>query len=172
MAMKSASFPSPNPQFRARMEQDKNGTRQSNIPRKKGLPFSYCVLLALSHSEWPQIEGCMVYMSSSYVQLLGHIPILNVLYQLQQLLGHIPILNVLRGHPLAVRLYFLFPCRYDWHQTGSFVIISIYAKACVPEHCSFQVNPTNVRQCGLAPSLYPQIFLVELFWYACVWFMI
>jgi len=68
---------------------------------QKGLPFSYYVLLALSHSEWPQIEGCMVYMSSLYVQLLGHIPILNVLYQLQKLLGYIPILNVLRGHPLA-----------------------------------------------------------------------
>jgi len=48
-------------------------------PQKKGLPFSYYILLALSHSEWPQIEGCMVYMSSSYVQLLGYIPILNIL---------------------------------------------------------------------------------------------
>eukprot|EP00731_Ephydatia_muelleri_P032091 Em0023g598a len=35
-------------------------------------------------------------------------------------------------------------CRCDWHQTGPFVVVSIFAKGCVPELSSFKVNPTNV----------------------------
>lgn len=35
-------------------------------------------------------------------------------------------------------------CRFDWHQTGPYVVISIFAKGCVPELSSFKVNPTNV----------------------------
>jgi len=36
-------------------------------------------------------------------------------------------------------------CRYDWHQTGKFSIISIYSKMCDPEHCYVEVNPTSVH---------------------------
>lgn len=35
-------------------------------------------------------------------------------------------------------------CRYDWYQMGSFVVISLFAKACLPEQCSFQANATTV----------------------------
>lgn len=35
--------------------------------------------------------------------------------------------------------------RYDWHQTGSEVIITIYSKGCVPEKCSFEANSTVVN---------------------------
>lgn len=37
------------------------------------------------------------------------------------------------------------PCRFDWHQTGSQVIISIYAKNAVPELCYVDANSTTVR---------------------------
>ncbi|KAL4647093.1 cysteine and histidine-rich domain-containing protein 1-like [Arapaima gigas] len=39
------------------------------------------------------------------------------------------------------------PCRFDWHQTGSQVIISIYAKNAVPELSSVEANSTvlNIR---------------------------
>lgn len=36
-------------------------------------------------------------------------------------------------------------CRYDWHQTGSSVVVSIFTKGCVPERCLFEANPTSVR---------------------------
>ncbi|KAI4898990.1 hypothetical protein NFI96_005658 [Prochilodus magdalenae] len=36
------------------------------------------------------------------------------------------------------------PCRFDWHQTGSQVIISIYAKNSNPELCSVRANSTTV----------------------------
>ncbi len=36
-------------------------------------------------------------------------------------------------------------CRYDWYQMGSFVVVSLFAKACLPEQCSFEANPTTVR---------------------------
>lgn len=35
-------------------------------------------------------------------------------------------------------------CRKDWHQTGNFVIISFYAKACDPEQCCVEANETTV----------------------------
>ena len=45
------------------------------------------------------------------------------------------------------------PCRYDWHQTLNSVVISIYAKACVPELCSFEANATNVSGNDLTTSI-------------------
>jgi len=36
-------------------------------------------------------------------------------------------------------------CRYDWHQTGKFSIISIYSKICDPDKCYVEVNPTSVH---------------------------
>jgi hypothetical protein len=36
-------------------------------------------------------------------------------------------------------------CRYDWHQTGQNVVVSIFAKVCDPDKCSVQVNPTNLK---------------------------
>uniref|UniRef100_A0A672RFM3 Cysteine and histidine-rich domain-containing protein 1 n=1 Tax=Sinocyclocheilus grahami TaxID=75366 RepID=A0A672RFM3_SINGR len=37
------------------------------------------------------------------------------------------------------------PCRFDWHQTGSQVIISIYAKNSVPELSSVEGNSTVLK---------------------------
>uniref|UniRef100_A0A665TXD4 Cysteine and histidine-rich domain-containing protein 1 n=1 Tax=Echeneis naucrates TaxID=173247 RepID=A0A665TXD4_ECHNA len=37
------------------------------------------------------------------------------------------------------------PCRFDWHQTGSQVIISIYAKNSVPELCYVDANSTTLN---------------------------
>lgn len=37
-------------------------------------------------------------------------------------------------------------CRVDWHQTGSMVVVSFYAKACLPEKSFVEANPTNVRR--------------------------
>ena len=34
--------------------------------------------------------------------------------------------------------------RYDWHQTSTHVLISIYAKVCDPEKCTVEANETNV----------------------------
>ncbi len=42
-------------------------------------------------------------------------------------------------------------CRYDWHQTGSVVVVAFYAKACVPAKSSIMANRTNV--CVLYMSL-------------------
>jgi len=36
-------------------------------------------------------------------------------------------------------------CRYDWHQTGSHVIVSIYAKLSQPESTTVQVNPIRLK---------------------------
>lgn len=36
------------------------------------------------------------------------------------------------------------PCRFDWHQTGTQVIISIYAKNAVPELSYVDANSTTV----------------------------
>lgn len=36
------------------------------------------------------------------------------------------------------------PCRFDWHQTGAQVIISIYAKNAVPELSYVDANSTTV----------------------------
>jgi len=36
-------------------------------------------------------------------------------------------------------------CRYDWHQTGQNVVVSIFAKVCDPEKCNVQVNPTTLN---------------------------
>lgn len=35
-------------------------------------------------------------------------------------------------------------CRYDWHQTGSHVIVTIYAKLTRPESTTVQVNPIRL----------------------------
>uniref|UniRef100_A0A3Q0RPN9 Cysteine and histidine-rich domain-containing protein 1 n=1 Tax=Amphilophus citrinellus TaxID=61819 RepID=A0A3Q0RPN9_AMPCI len=37
------------------------------------------------------------------------------------------------------------PCRFDWHQTGSHVIISIYAKCSLPELSYVEANSTMVN---------------------------
>uniref|UniRef100_A0A3Q3CSK8 CS domain-containing protein n=1 Tax=Haplochromis burtoni TaxID=8153 RepID=A0A3Q3CSK8_HAPBU len=37
------------------------------------------------------------------------------------------------------------PCRFDWHQTGSQVIISIYAKNSLPELSYVEANSTTVN---------------------------
>lgn len=37
------------------------------------------------------------------------------------------------------------PCRFDWHQTGSQVIISIYAKNAIPDLSYVDANSTRVR---------------------------
>ncbi|XP_078140389.1 cysteine and histidine-rich domain-containing protein 1a [Centroberyx gerrardi] len=39
------------------------------------------------------------------------------------------------------------PCRFDWHQTGSQVIISIYAKNSLPELSYVEANSTTVKVC-------------------------
>jgi len=36
-------------------------------------------------------------------------------------------------------------CRYDWHQTGKYSIISIYSKMCDPDKCYVEVNPTSIH---------------------------
>ncbi|XP_065185264.1 cysteine and histidine-rich domain-containing protein 1-like isoform X2 [Sycon ciliatum] len=33
-------------------------------------------------------------------------------------------------------------CRYDWHQVGNTVVISIYSKLPVPDHCTVEANET------------------------------
>ena len=35
-------------------------------------------------------------------------------------------------------------CRYDWHQTGKFSIVTIYSKMCDPDKCNVEVNPTSL----------------------------
>ncbi|XP_063288820.1 integrin beta-1-binding protein 2 [Pelobates fuscus] len=35
-------------------------------------------------------------------------------------------------------------CRYDWHQTGSLVVLTIYAKAALPELSSVHANRTTI----------------------------
>uniref|UniRef100_A0AAR2K823 Cysteine and histidine-rich domain-containing protein 1 n=1 Tax=Pygocentrus nattereri TaxID=42514 RepID=A0AAR2K823_PYGNA len=38
------------------------------------------------------------------------------------------------------------PCRFDWHQTGAQVTVSIYAKNSNPELCSVRANSTTVSE--------------------------
>lgn len=45
------------------------------------------------------------------------------------------------------------PCRFDWHQTGSQVIISIYAKNSIPELSSVEGNSTLVSRCATSDWL-------------------
>lgn len=35
-------------------------------------------------------------------------------------------------------------CRYDWHQTGNQVVVTIYAKNTNPEHSYVEANSTVV----------------------------
>lgn len=35
-------------------------------------------------------------------------------------------------------------CRYDWHQTGNCVVVTIYAKNSIPDFCSIEANRTVV----------------------------
>ncbi len=44
----------------------------------------------------------------------------------------------------VVFLISIFFPSYDWHQTGSQVVISMYAKCVVPEQSSIEANQTNV----------------------------
>uniref|UniRef100_A0A7N5ZRS6 CS domain-containing protein n=1 Tax=Anabas testudineus TaxID=64144 RepID=A0A7N5ZRS6_ANATE len=39
----------------------------------------------------------------------------------------------------------MIPCRFDWHQTGSQVIISIYAKNSLPQLSYVEANSTMVN---------------------------
>ena len=50
--------------------------------------------------------------------------------------------------------------RYDWHQTGSEVIITIYSKGCVPEKCSFEANSTVVSS-----QMYMVYTIIAIFYY-------
>jgi len=36
-------------------------------------------------------------------------------------------------------------CRYDWHQTGSHVIVAVYAKLARPERCRIEASPIRLR---------------------------
>jgi len=36
-------------------------------------------------------------------------------------------------------------CRYDWHQFGNYVVISIYSKFPQPEDCKVEANPVRVK---------------------------
>lgn len=45
------------------------------------------------------------------------------------------------------------PCRFDWHQTGSQVIISIYAKNSIPELSLVEGNSTLVSRCDASDWL-------------------
>ena len=47
----------------------------------------------------------------------------------------------------------LYIYRYDWHQTGTQVVIAFYAKACVPEQCLFETNQTSVSHLTSPSSL-------------------
>ena len=47
----------------------------------------------------------------------------------------------------------LYIYRYDWHQTGTQVVIAFYAKACVPGQCLFEANQTSVSHLTSPSSL-------------------
>lgn len=49
------------------------------------------------------------------------------------------------------------PCRFDWHQTGSQVIISIYAKNAVPELSYVDANSTTVSETTVCQIISVQI---------------
>ncbi|OQR75970.1 cysteine and histidine-rich domain-containing protein 1-like [Tropilaelaps mercedesae] len=36
-------------------------------------------------------------------------------------------------------------CRYDWHQTGSVVVISVFAKSSIPDKCFVELNPVKCK---------------------------
>lgn len=36
-------------------------------------------------------------------------------------------------------------CRYDWHQTGSDVVISVFAKTSIPDKSFVELNPVKCR---------------------------
>lgn len=36
-------------------------------------------------------------------------------------------------------------CRYDWHQTGSQVVISVFAKASLPDKSYVDLNPVKCK---------------------------
>lgn len=38
-------------------------------------------------------------------------------------------------------------CRYDWHQTGSFIVISVYSKCPLPDLSYVEVNPVKLHIC-------------------------
>lgn len=57
------------------------------------------------------------------------------------------------------------PCRFDWHQTGSQVIISIYAKNAVPELSYVEANSTTVSVTEACHMISDQIFNYLLFDY-------
>lgn len=35
-------------------------------------------------------------------------------------------------------------CRMDWHQTGTYVVVSIYAKKYLPSQSSVKLNPIHL----------------------------
>lgn len=55
------------------------------------------------------------------------------------------------------------PCRFDWHQTGSQVIISIYAKNAIPELSYVDANSTTVREAARDAGSKPRFALFLLF---------
>lgn len=63
------------------------------------------------------------------------------------------------------------PCRFDWHQTGTQVIISIYAKNAVPELSYVDANSTTVSlsdrsssyQNILGLDFFPSYYLMLIF---------
>lgn len=54
------------------------------------------------------------------------------------------------------------PCRFDWHQTGTQVIISIYAKNAVPELSYVDANSTTVSLSDRSSS-YQNILSLDFF---------
>ena len=36
-------------------------------------------------------------------------------------------------------------CRYDWHQTGTHVFITIYAKNSIPDQTYVEANPIRIK---------------------------
>ena len=54
------------------------------------------------------------------------------------------LISLLFSHSPLLSPYLFPSLRYDWHQTGSQVVISIYAKCIVPEETHIEANPTNV----------------------------
>jgi cysteine/histidine-rich domain-containing protein len=36
-------------------------------------------------------------------------------------------------------------CRYDWHQTSSYVVVSVFAKKYDPDSSSVQLNPVRLK---------------------------
>lgn len=36
-------------------------------------------------------------------------------------------------------------CRYDWHQTSSYVVVSVFAKKYDPDRSSVELNPVRLK---------------------------